>query len=121
MLGSITPVLLIPPISGHWKATTAARRGPPAKEATDSAFVRAVVVTETPLECLLLVGDEASSNAPEEERDQARTETEDATKELAQALAEGATTPAKDEIVAQFLPCFHKGELVPIKGYWFLT
>ncbi len=39
---------------------------------------------------------------------------------LAKALAEGAAEPTgKDEIRAQFLPRFHNGELVPIKGYWF--
>ncbi len=40
---------------------------------------------------------------------------------LAEALAKGvAEAPSgKDEIAVQFLPRFHKGELIPVKGYWF--
>jgi hypothetical protein len=37
-------------------------------------------------------------------------------KGLAQALAEGA---AEKDPVSEFLPRFHRDELVPIKGYWF--
>ncbi len=48
--------------------------------------------------------------------DAEKVETEKA-EGMAEALAEGVA--GKDEHAVQFLPRFHKGELVPVKGYWF--
>ncbi len=54
--------------------------------------------------------DTAQSGKPRE----GLTKEEQEAADLTKALREAAADPA-----SEFLPRFHKGELVPIKGYWF--